>query len=201
LTRLPVLFLIAIILLSGCMNKKLAQPTVNPVITSQPTNMPLESSSGSDLESSKSTKVTPPSTQTESSSFADSNSIVYTNNQYGFRFSLPESWKGYSIVISKWESYEANDKTETGPVISIRDPRWTAKTPRQDIPIMVIPLTTWKSLLEGKIAIGAGPIAPSELDQNDKFVFAIPSRYNSSLPPGYEEVEKILQSFPLKAFN
>lgn len=196
---MPVLFLFAIIILAGCTNKKddpfqtkstqaAANPTKTSIQTPEPTPSPTPSLSP---------------TQTESSSSADSNPIVYTNNQYGFRFSLPESWKGYSIATSEWKGYEANDQTETGPVISIRDPLWTAKTPRQDIPIMVIPLTTWKSFLEGKISIGTPPVRPSDMEvgQNDKFVFAISEQYLSYLLPGNEEVENLLGSYPLSAFN
>jgi hypothetical protein len=151
--------------------------------------------------------VTLPPTQTTSSSSADSNSIVYTNTQYGFQFSLPESWKGYSIVNSKWEGSTMDEKSasekvvETGPLISIRDSQWTAQTPRQDIPIMVFTLSQWNSLQRGAFHIGAAPIGPSELGRNDKYVFALPTRYNYSFPPGYEEVDKILKSNPLKAFN
>ena len=29
-------------------------------------------------------------------------SIVYVDKKFGFRFSLPASWKGYSIVADKW---------------------------------------------------------------------------------------------------
>lgn len=188
--KLPVLFLIAIILLAGCTNKDdenfQSQPTQ---ATSQPTKTPTQSPD-----------PTPSS--------ADSNSIVYTNKQYGFQFSLPESWKGYSIVNSNWEGNVMDEKStsekslETGPILSIRDPRWTAQTPRQDIPIMIFTISQWDSLLREEFYIGAAAIKPSELGQNDKYVFAIPARYNFAYPPGYEEVDKILQqSHPLKAFN
>jgi hypothetical protein len=213
LTKLPVVFLIAFIFLAGCTNieedKSQSQPTqatVNPVTTSQPTKTPNESSSGSELESSTSPNVTPTPTQKTSSSSADSNSIVYMNTQYGFQFSLPERWKGYSIINSKWEGLakdgESSEKVvETGPLISIRDSQWTAQTPRQDIPIMVFTLSQWNSLQRGVFHIGASPIGPSELGRNDTYVFALPARYNYSFPPGYEEVDKILKSKPLKALE
>lgn len=66
---------------------------------------------------------------------------------------------------------------------------------------MVFTINQWESLLREKFFIGAAAIQPSELGQNDKYVFAIPSRYNFAYPPGYEEVDKILQSGPLKPFN
>jgi hypothetical protein len=30
-------------------------------------------------------------------------SVIYTNKKFGFRFSLPQSWTGYSIKISEWQ--------------------------------------------------------------------------------------------------
>src|SRR5208337_216878 len=30
-------------------------------------------------------------------------SIVYDNVRYGFKFYLPKSWKGYSIIVGQWE--------------------------------------------------------------------------------------------------
>jgi hypothetical protein len=213
LNKLPVVLLIAFIILAGCTNKQEdksqsqpTQATVNPVTTSQPTKTPNESSSGSELASSTSLYVTPISAQTTSSSSADSNSIVYKNPQYGFQFSLPEGWKGYSIVNSKWEGLamdgESGEKVvETGPLLSIRDSQWTAKTPRQDIPIMVFTLSQWNSLQQEVFHIGAAPVRPSELGRNDTYVFALPARYNYSFLPGYEEVDKILQSKPLKALK
>lgn len=153
-----------------------------------------------------SSNVTPTPTQTTSSSSTDSNSIVYTNSQYGFQYSLPERWKGYSIINSKWEGLamdgESSEKVvETGPLISIRDSQWTAKTPRQDIPIMVFTFSQWNSLQQGVFHIGTAPIGPIELGQNDTYVFALPARYNYSFPPGYEEVDKIIESKPLKALE
>lgn len=130
-------------------------------------------------------------------------SIVYKDTQYGFSFALPESWKGYTIVSSPWEGLAQSDAAgetvvETGPIVTIRDPRWTSKTPRQDIPIMVFTLDQWNSLQQGVFHIGAAPIGPSELGRNNSYVFALPARYNFAFPPGYKEVETIIESNPLK---
>jgi hypothetical protein len=83
-------------------------------------------------------------------------------------------------------------------MISIRHPQWTAKNPRQDIPIMIFTITQWDSLQQEKFHIGAAPIGPSELGHNTKYVFALPARYNFAFPTGYEEVESILKSNPLQ---
>src|SRR3989338_2773263 len=53
--------------------------------------------------------------------------VEYRNNQYGFKFALPTSWKGYSIVTGEWEGYtpggtQGDVTTERGPMISIRHP-------------------------------------------------------------------------------
>jgi hypothetical protein len=138
------------------------------------------------------------------SASASSTLIVYKNTDYGFNFTLPEAWNGYSIESSQWEGLaiegESGEKVvETGPIISIRDPQWTAQVPRQDIPIMVFTLDQWNSLEHDKFHIGADPVGPSELGRNNRYVFALPARYNFAFPEGYEEVEKIMESKPLEA--
>jgi hypothetical protein len=129
--------------------------------------------------------------------------IVYYNSQYSFCFLLPEGWRGYSIVTDEWEGQplggsEDSDEAETGPVINIRHPEWTEEDPRQDIPIMVFTLDQWDMLQQEKFHIGAAPVGPRALGRNDGFVFALPARYNYAFPTGYEEVESILESNPLK---
>jgi len=131
------------------------------------------------------------------------NSIVYTNTRYGFNFSLPESWKGYSIVTGKWEGTaiggpQAGKIIESGPLVSIRHPQWTAQNPRQDIPVMIFTLSQWDSLRQEKFNTGAAPVPPKELARNNRYVFALPARYNYAFPPGFEEVENILESRPVQ---
>jgi hypothetical protein len=128
--------------------------------------------------------------------------LTYKNTQYGFSFSLPYSWKGYSIVTGEWEGNPAgsDNVTEKGPIISIRNPKWTQENPYQDIPIMVFTLSQWDSMQQEEFHIGAAPIGPTELGRNEEYVLALPARYNFSFPTGFEEVEKILEGNPLKAF-
>jgi hypothetical protein len=128
--------------------------------------------------------------------------IEYRNGQYGFSFSLPESWKGYSIVEDKWEGTAlGGDVTvEQGPTILIRHPQWTLVNPRQDIPIMVFSLNQWSSLQLAKFHIGAAPFGPQELGRNSNYVFALPARYDYAFLTGFEEVEQILENNPLQAF-
>lgn len=134
--------------------------------------------------------------------YEDKDQIIYENTQYGFKFSLPVGWRDYTILTDKWEGMAIDDKggklAETGPVISIRHPEWTAQNPRQDIPVMVFTLDQWKALQQDEFHIGAAPVGPSELGRNSAYVFALPARYNFAYPAGYEEVEKILNGNPLK---
>jgi len=134
-----------------------------------------------------------PTTQTEIP-------IEYRNTEYGFSFSLPVSWKGYSIITDTWQGYTFNGQSEVtveqGPIISIRHPLWTPKNPRQDIPIMVFTLAQWNSLQQGSYSVSAGGIT-TELGHNEKYVFALYSRYNFANLPGVEEVKTLLEGHPL----
>ena len=128
--------------------------------------------------------------------------IEYRSKQYGFCFALPESWKGYSIVVDQWSGFNNNGPqgyqvVEHGPLISIRHPLWTKENPRQDIPIMVFTRAQWDSLEKDGFHIGAAPIGPSELGRNHTYVFALPARYNFAFSTGFEEVDQIIQSKPL----
>lgn len=136
-------------------------------------------------------------------SYQNSNEILYENKEYGFRFHLPKSWKGYKIIEDKWEGMpvgetDNNEPVESGPMISIRHPKWTKEEERQDIPIMIFTHEQWDALQKDEFHIGAAPINPSELGRNSRYVFALPARYNFAFPAGYEEVEEILQGKPLE---
>jgi len=134
---------------------------------------------------------------------AQAESIQYENTEYGFRFVLPSSWKGFTVVTDKWEGLSLEESQSgkvvaTGPMISIRHPQWTAQQPRQDIPIMVFTVDQWDQLSQEKFHIGAAPVGPRELGRNAKYVFALPARYNFAFLPGYEEVEEILNNNSLQ---
>ncbi len=129
---------------------------------------------------------------------------VYTNTQYHFSFALPDSWRGYAIVTSTWEGNavgpNGNAPITTGPIISIRSPRWTAAQPLQDVPIMIFTPAQWSALQNETFHIGAAPIGPSVLASSTAYIFALPARYNYAFLPNYQEVEAILASHPLHAF-
>ena len=183
------LFTLALILIMGCSRN--SSPTGGNQSQINPTTSGQKSTT-----SNNSTPSSPTSTSSDALK-----SIVYKNTKYGFSFKLPTSWRGYSIITSQWEGIaNENGSTvdETGPIISIRDPKWNKKTPRQDIPIMVFTINEWNSLKQGKFHIGAAPVDPSELGRNNFYVFALPARYNYAFLPGYEDVEKILAGNPLQ---
>lgn len=129
---------------------------------------------------------------------SDKAAVVYTNRRYGFRFDLPADWKGYRVLVQRWEgtTVEGPRRKEHGPKIVLRDPRWTKAKPRQDIPIMIFTPEQWKE----DLAVSAAPIGPSELGRNSRYVFALPARYNFAFPEGYEEVEEIMKTKPLHPF-
>lgn len=128
--------------------------------------------------------------------------ILYDNTEYGFTFTLPNSWKDYQIISDSWEGISTNQQpNEHGPFLSIRHPEWTEEKPKQDIPIMILTLTQWSSLEKGEFHVGAAPVGPTVLGQNNEYVFALPARYNYAFPEGYEEVEAILGNQPLQTKN
>jgi hypothetical protein len=126
----------------------------------------------------------------------------YESAEYGFTFTLPESWEGYQIVSDTWEGISIDQQQmENGKILLIRHPAWTEEKPRQDIPIMIFTLNQWSSLEKGEFHIGAAPIGPTILGQNNEFVLALPARYNFAFLEGYEEVETILEKTPLQTKN
>lgn len=153
-------------------------------------------------QSSASTFGTSSAQASSGTSSGEADSVAYQNEQYGFTFTLPEDWTGYTIVTDQWEGSAEKDGSEqtvaTGPQLSIRDPRWTEAHKRQDIPIMIFTLDQWNDLQQDKFHIGAAPIGPSELGRNNKYVFALPARYNFAYDEGYEEVETIMDGNPLQ---
>ncbi len=130
----------------------------------------------------------------------------YHNAEYGFSFSLPEGWEGYSIGIDHWEGLKSDGLqgevvVEQGPIFSIIHPGSTAQQPRQDIPLMVFTTQQWDRLQQSEWHVGAAPVNPSELGRNNYYVFALPARYNYAFLEGWEEVAQILQGHPLQTFE
>jgi hypothetical protein len=133
-------------------------------------------------------------------------SIIYVNKKFGFRFTLPDSWKGYSVSVGVWEGSDGTTTItgepipgyQKGPEIVIGHPLSSEANPRQGIPIMVFTEAQWELIKSDQLVVSAAPFGPGEIGRNAKYVFALPARYNYAFPPGWEEVEGILQGQPLK---
>ena len=133
--------------------------------------------------------------------------VVYKNKKYRFRFVLPESWKGFSIIVSQWkgavwDSAKSEEPTreETGTIIIIRHPLWTESSPRQDIPIMILTYAQADLSRQGNLTTSAAPYGPQEIARNAKYVFALPPRYNYAMLAGVEEVERLFREHSLRPF-
>jgi hypothetical protein len=134
-------------------------------------------------------------------------SLVYTNKGYRFHFHLPESWKGYSIVVGTWDGFildengdSGREMAERGPTLAIRHPLWTEANPYQDIPIMIFTRAQWQLTEHGHLIVSAAPVGPQEIGRNRKYVFALPPRYNYADAIGIEEVGEIVSQHPLRSF-
>jgi hypothetical protein len=144
-----------------------------------------------------------PSRPTTSTQPARPGSVVYSNYRYGFRFYLPKSWKGFTVIEGKWEGTNNPDgRPESGPLIRIRHPLYTEQNPREDIPIMVITSRQWEEIndndLDKALIVSAAPFPPSEVGRNEKYVFATPPRYSFDELEGVNEVLKIVNSKSLR---
>lgn len=126
--------------------------------------------------------------------------VQYVNKEFGFRFTLPDSWKDYKVVADNWNGRDdsSNGATEKGPIVVLRNPKWTKDHPTQDIPIMVFTLAQWKKIDDEEMSVSAAPVGPTELGRNSKYVFALPARYDFGDGEGKEEVYAILNGHPLQ---
>jgi len=125
--------------------------------------------------------------------------VLYHNAKYNLTFSLPASWRGYSVLVQQWEGQTylpAADKivvTEHGPLIVLRHPRWKPNDRYQDIPILVFTSSQWQASHQGRFSIGAGGVE-YEIGHNPKYVFAISSRFNADdSVKGWKEATGIVE--------
>jgi len=129
-------------------------------------------------------------------------SVTYQNTDYGFTFALPLDWQGYSIIQSVWQGNAlTSEAAPTGPKLIIRNPNWTEATHYEDIPILVFTISEWNSYLAENFSVSAAPIPATELARNNKYVFALPPRWDFDYSLGFKEAENIIANKPLHAFN
>ncbi len=129
--------------------------------------------------------------------------VEYKNTDYGFTFSLPDNWLGYSVETDTWTGNPLGSSatSEMGPKFLIRNPKWTHDTPYQDIPILVFTLTQWGAYQNENFAVSAAPIPATELARNNVYVFALPPRWDFDYKQDYKEAQDIVRSNPLQAFE
>lgn len=128
--------------------------------------------------------------------------ITYTNTQYGFNFTLPESWREYVVVDTAWTGVAATSTGEvSGPKLLMRHPSWTEAKPYEDIPVLIFTLAQWNDYFAEKFSVSAAPIQARELDRNNIYVFALPPRWDFDYREGFAEAEAIVASNPLRAYT
>ena len=124
----------------------------------------------------------------------------YTNNEFGFNMTFPDSWKGYTVVEQSWVGHVINNyqQTYSGPMIVFKNPQTTSTQPWQDIPIMVFTPEVW-NMVSGNnptVSVSAAPIGPAKVGENAKYVFATPPRwYGFTDAIGFQEAVDIVKTF------
>ena len=124
--------------------------------------------------------------------------VVYRNECYGFTFTLPASWKGFSVIERDWQGAPGpGTNARKHPIFVIRHPLYTEASPREDIPIMVFTRKEWRDVVSGGTTVSAAPFPPSEIGRNREYVFATPPRFINDSLEGWEEVVTIVGNHPL----
>jgi len=134
--------------------------------------------------------------------FTDSNDEIvdwqtYTNEKYGFEVTLLDSWKGYSILTETWSGTTLDGKSTQyqGPQVIIRNPKWSANQSWQDIPVMVFTKEEWTLIEAQNLNVSAAPVGPNKLDENQKYVFALPPRWTGFTDAlGQNEAQEIAKT-------
>lgn len=137
-------------------------------------------------------------TSTNGISNESDDQLSYKNEGYGFQLDFPESWKGYSVINDSWEGQliSSPEIKFHGSKIIIRHPQWTEEKKWQDIPILIFNKEQWQLVQTENISLGAAPIGPSKLGENDKYVFALPARWiGFTADIGQNEASEIVKTF------
>ncbi|MEY2664368.1 MAG: hypothetical protein RIT04_176 [Candidatus Parcubacteria bacterium] len=129
-------------------------------------------------------------------------SILYTNTEYGFTFTLPINWKDHSILKEMWIGNPlSNTSAQSGTKLLIRNPKWTSSEPYEDLPILIFTISQWNSYEAEGFSVGAAPIRAIELGRNTKYVFALPARWDFDYSTDYQQAQEIIAGKPLHPFN
>ncbi len=123
---------------------------------------------------------------------------TYKNAQYGFELQLPETWTGYSVLAQSWEGRRIDTGIVVfgGPQFVVRNQKWTIEKPWQDITVMVFTKEEWQLVLSENLSLGAAPIPPGKLGENQKYIFALPARWVGFTDAlGQDEAQKIVLTF------
>lgn len=124
---------------------------------------------------------------------------TYTNTEYGFEISFPDSWIGYSVTESLWSGFSSDGTIDCanyckGAMFIFKNNKLYNEKKFKGIPIMVMSSDIWNLMEQEKILYGAGPVNPGKIGQNGKFVFAMPPRwYGFSDILDSKEIEEILK--------
>jgi hypothetical protein len=127
--------------------------------------------------------------------------LRYDDARYGLTFSLPASWRGYSVSTEQLKGmrYSPTESRQTVvgriPLITLRHPQWHVDAPYQDIPILIFTRAQWDALHRGELwpsSFAGGTMY--ELWHDERSVFAMSSRYNAADEvSGWKEVANILK--------
>lgn len=170
-------------------------PTSTPTSTVTQTSTPPVTQTNSSTPSNATTVTNP----TPTSSLALP--IEYQNSTYGFVFLLPIDWQGFTVLQKEWQGNGQTGIVATGTEIIIRNPNWTANDHYEDIPVLVFTTAQWNAYQAGNFNVSAAPILATELNANNKYVFALPPRWDYDYSTGYQEADRIVAESPLRASN
>lgn len=146
--------------------------------------------------------VNNPVTPTTPTTPVASSTITYQNTDYGFTFTLPMNWQGYSVMKDTWKGTTLTSTTaQSGPKLLIRNPKWTASAPYEDLPVLVFTISQWDAYLAEKFSVFAAPVKATELARNNVYVFVLPPRWDFDYSLDFKEAQNIIASNPLRAFN
>lgn len=124
---------------------------------------------------------------------------VYRNEQYGFKMTFPDSWKGFTVTEDTWKG-----SLTTGPGLGneyggtkfvFNNPQRTAQEKWQDIPIMVFTPDVWEMVVNGKVRASSLEDLPEKIGENQDLVFATPPRWTYDNDFGVEEAIAIVKTF------